>query len=492
MLLIHPMKPMPYALSYSVLVSLCLSSAAVAQPTQSLSDFLYAGRKNALSNQGARIDIERKRAEKDESHGRLLPSISASAGYRYNFRDANICIPEIVQQPMTEDGEELPALPKNECETDDLPIGGMDDPNAPVYRNRYVNLLPHHQLDAGVTLRWSPTLESLHQYRAAKHRLSATASDAQAAAAKVDLEVSQAYYKVIELSGMVATANTELENATTLLEVVRERVKTGAAQPLEEQAAQLDIKRVTQKIIAIQRDQKAFARKLSELTGISPDLSQFETLKVPATLSDEPVVESWLNEINNLGAVKSAEIGTRAAEEGLKAAQSRYLPRVSLEVSQRYTSIDGLEGRNNYFYAGVNAAVDWDFSKNDTLRIARTAKKSAKVKLEQERNAAEGAIYAAHERILNIKDQMDFAKQQRAYVENVNALIHSRYESGLVTISKVFDAERALYESKAKELQLFTDYLTAKAELRIVTGKDLTKAKSSRTRNNLELIEELN
>lgn len=493
------MKPMARVLSYSVFVALWLSSTARAEAPQTLADFIQAGRKNALSNQDARVEIERKRAEKGESFGRLFPSISASGGYRYNLRDVNFCLPEMTPRPVVEEGEEPvetpeAELPLNECEIysenpaldNELPPvmtpdEMMSDENTPLYRNRNIILLPHHQYDFGVTVRVPILdLEAIHRYRAAKHRLSSSAFEAEVIAMNVDLEVTQTYYQLAEVSAMVSNYQARLESANNLLEVVRERTQTGTAQPLEEEAALLDIKRIKQIIASYQRAQKSMARTLKNLTAIKPNISKLEKLTIPTSLGNEVAVGSWLKEMNKLASIKGAEFGVRSSDAELQAAKSRYLPKFTVEGSQRYTSIDGLEGRNNYYYVGVNAQIDFDFSKDDTVRVARAAKKSSKIRLEEARRNAEDAIYEAYNEIEQMRDELEFAQAQRAYTENAALLVRSNYNSGLVALATVFRAEKDLYEHKAQEIQAYTNYLYAKAKLRIVAGKDLSAKKKQK------------
>jgi outer membrane protein len=164
-------------------------------------------------------------------------------------------------------------------------------------------------------------------------------SDRRAAVARTEAadfqlvsDVTRQYLTVLRAADAVTLAKQELDRAQQNLKLANARVTVGAAIPLEAKQAEVDHGRTQVGLLQAENDLRTSKLRLVQQLGIELSgevqlTSQF--VVTPLAITQEELVRRAVAQHPNLRALRAAE---DAADAGVKAARSQYLPSLDLSA----------------------------------------------------------------------------------------------------------------------------------------------------------------
>jgi outer membrane protein TolC len=205
---------------------------------------------------------------------------------------------------------------------------------------------------------------------------------------------------------------------------------------------------------------------LGLLTGSGPVEGPLATPLEPAT----PVAAQGAAYRGDLVA---ADLQTKAASEGAKAARGSLLPEVGLELGAG-TLHHSWSEKGNWTWAGVG--VKWKvFSAPDRAKSqaanaqARAAQEMRSFKQQQ----AEHEVRVAQEGVIAAEAKVAAAKESLVAAEESKRLREARHREGLAPLMEVLDADAAVPGARTLILQSLFDLRVSRASLDLAHGNPI-------------------
>ena len=235
-----------------------------------------------------------------------------------------------------------------------------------------------------------------------------------------------------------------------MLESELQRLKAGHAQAEAQKAEVI-------------RQIQAARSGLGLLTGTGP-------VEGPLATSLEPQEVFPSGASSRRGDLTAADLQTRAAAEGAKAAQGSLLPAVGLELGTG-TLHHSWSDKGTWNWAAVG--LTWKvFSAPDRSRVqaaraqARAAQELGTFKQQQ----AEHEVRLAQAALVADQARYAAAKESILAAEESKRLREARHREGMTPLTDVLDAEAALQGARNLLLQSLYDLRTSRAALDLATG----------------------
>ena len=298
-----------------------------------------------------------------------------------------------------------------------------------------------------------------------------------AAEQDLQLRTAAAYLVVLAAADNVAYAKAERESIGKLLDLARERLKSGLGTITAQHDAQARFSVASAREIEAQYRLRDARQGLAEITGRT--LEGMQTLRENFALEtpNPPAVERWLESAfdNNLG--------LRAKRESVEVAKQE----VERQRAGHYPSLNLLVNRNrrdagSTLFGGGSDVLTTDvilrlsipiFEGGLTTAVTQEAAYRYQKSLEdaeQERRAVERATRAAYDGAVSGAKLAEALKQSVISQESAVEAKDTGYRTGLFTILPVLDAQRDLYLARRDYAQSRYDYLYNRLKLKQAAG----------------------
>jgi outer membrane protein TolC len=440
------------ALLLSMLVA-ALPAAAEGPPPKDLKSFLQAAE---AYNYDQRISLEQRERAVWEFHQAwtaLLPAVSASGNYTHNFLPDN----KAIVVPFLNPGYVLPTL-----------AGQVVDPvrTPPSFS---ATLVAPDQWD-GIARADLPLLDVTRWMRVA------TASANREGAAERQLvmrdlvrrQVVASYYGYAAALALQESSKKSLAVADAQLKLADIRAKAGSATELELLRARAEVQRNAQVLTDTEVLVATSRRTLRTLSGVEPPLD------VPLPATDTRAEPGWevLEQVTEgLPSVRAADRDADAASRNAWGVRLALIPTVSAQGTVRLTSVAGLTGQTDAWSAGVGFTWRLDGPTLMGYGVQDHAEAAARLAAEKARLAARDQIHADWQRFNAGLQKVVAAEAQVQAATRANQVAQERYGVGAATQVDVIQAERDLFQAEAGQIQARTELATARASLRISSGK---------------------
>ncbi|AKF07855.1 TolC family protein [Sandaracinus amylolyticus] len=413
---------------------LALPSAASAQ--QPLYVFLRAAEEGgALDVREAELTRDQARSQVDEARARLLPSLSASAGYTRNQAEV------VAEFPAPDDTGML--------------------------QTQRAVITPYDQLEARVALT-VPLIDvgAWSSFFGAEASADAETMRADARAIDVRVSVVTAYHALVAARAVQDAAARTLSAAEENLAVVSSRADAGLASELDRQRAIADVERAHQSVAEADLQEALASRQLYVATSLEPDGTR---ASLDASLEDEAPLATWMRAASDLPAVRAAVHDVRAAELARDAAWQSMLPTISASASERITNAAGF-GPEALWAVGVSASWVLDFGRPASLGTRERQIALAEVRLDRAQRSAETSIYEAWHRVRSLVARARSARAAEAASERAAVVARARAEAGTGTQLELSQAERDLFSASVQRIQADADLEVSRLALRLRSG----------------------
>lgn len=422
----------------TVMVVVALVAGQVLAQPKTLEDFLAAADER---NVDRRISLEqRQKAEADfrAAWSALLPSITATASWTHNQYEASANFPN--------------------------PATGMVTK---------LVIVPADQLD-GVLRFDLPLIDTTRWFRAL------AANTAQESAAEreqltrdlVKRQVVGAYYGYAAALAVRESSKKSVAVAEAQQKLIDIRAQAGAATELEQMRAKAELARNRQTLADVESLVATTRRTLHTVSFLEPP----PEAKLPEdSLQPEAPVTTFEERLENLPAVKSADLDADAAGKLATASKLALVPIVSGQFTERFTNATGFQNQSALYNAGIG--LTWRLDAPTIMNMGSQANVEATARLaaEKARLTARDTIFQDWNRLEAARQKADLVQAQVAAAQRASQVAKDRYAVGAATQVDVIQAERDLFGAEVAQIQARTELATARASLRLSAGMPIGK-----------------
>ncbi len=416
----------------AVLFALCAASGAPSVATaQPIERFLERAPR-ALDVRESALVAQQRADEQWQSIGRLLPSLSARAGYTHNQFEVGVS----------------------------LPSGSSAAPTQ-------ITITPYNQVDLSVTVD-VPLVDVAGWARVDAARASRDAAErrAQLTVEQAQRSIARSYFQWVGASALQRSAQRAADVAQRSLDRVRARLQSGAATELDVARAASDLARAQQTLADAVLVTQTSARALESLTGLAP--SAAPALSDP--LNAESSIEAWEANATETASVRQAIAEARAQRAQSRAAWWALSPTLNASATERITNAAGF-GQPATFSAGVSLAWRIDATSVASARSSEAASAIADVRVER---AVQQARDEIHSSWWQVRAGIARATASRARVDatrRATAAARARLAQGAGNEFDVLVAERDEFEADVAVTQADADLAYARVALRVAAGR---------------------
>ncbi len=423
-------------LGVALTLAACMAPARPAFALQPVTEFIEHARTWNPQNRAAHATSAQRDAEIGVSTGGLLPNLAASGSYTRNQY-------EVTTAALIPAG----SLPP-----------GLSFPNTVIQ--------PQNQLDANVVLT-VPLINIADWDRraAAKASLEGARADETNTQIVIEKNVLRDYYTLLGNEAVLLAATRNLEVAQHNLTLARDRKESGTGSELDVQRAVADQAKAEQSMTGAQLAVTNTRRDLYSITGLEPEAAA----EYPQDdLHEEAPLASWMGDVTNVPAVQAAAANRRRAEEGVKAANTGWLPTLDAKAEERFTNATAFVGGHSAIYL-LQLVANWklDLTLRPQIRAQNAAAAAARASEDQARQAAEDAVFRDWQQIQADIQSAHSSRAQVAATTLAASLAEDRYQSGVATQLDVLQARQDAFAADVARIQADADLGYARSALRL-------------------------
>jgi len=292
----------------------------------------------------------------------------------------------------------------------------------------------------------------------------------------VTLATRQAFYDVLRADETIRAAESRLARAREAYDAALQRQRLGNATQSDVLRAQIEVNAAREAVLTANTQRTNAMYALGRLAGTNGPVAadgQIALEPSPLALSNDEILRIA---VENSPAVIAARANASAADAGIAAAKSQYLPNLSLSAGYDWANRDpALSGGNASWSLGVGLSfpIFNGFQREESVERARIQEEVAHAQAaDAERLArsnvqsALGNLALAEERIRINADAVKAAQEDL----RVN---RERYAVGASTILDVLTSQSSLVEAENGLIGARYDYQIARAQLESLLGRSL-------------------
>jgi len=287
------------------------------------------------------------------------------------------------------------------------------------------------------------------------------------------LRAATAYLELGKVRGSLDLLRRELESAQKITGVTRERSEAGLELPLEITRAELTAARIEQRIVALEGREESLEGELRKLTGIPPD-QRIEVAReeVPVGAA-QPVGELIQMALASNLEIRQAEHQLRSREHRLKGERGGYWPTVDLvgqyALLTRFNNYD--EFYNRFERHNVNLGVQiripiFSARTSAAVALAESERNAAELELRNKRADIEQEVRRRARRTRELDAAREVARLELKVAQESLRVLQEGMEAGRANLR---DVEKARLEEHEKWMAfLDAEYERQRAQLELL------------------------
>ncbi len=356
----------------------------------------------------------------------------------------------------------------------------FDDSSNLNFAGQKIEVVPDH-LEA-LTLQLDQTLDFANQIGTAisQAKLSALASEYGLASVEADssLEATTAYYDLLRAEQSVRVAQASLDAYQEQLKTNTRLFEGGVGQKIDVYRAQSQVADAERELVRRQNGLNSARSRLNDLVG--RPLDDQTTVASGADEATQPLDRPALIQqaLDRRTEILATATEIRAAEKGIKLARSSTDPRFSVGLAGNYyptTSFQYVRQSTAAITLGVTIPVYEGGLARERTREARAIVDAAKARADRVRRDVSLQVQNAALDVETARKRRDAATVAVTAASAARDLAQRRYEAQVGLYLEVTDAQAALTQAQAAQVDATYDLLTAQARLTRAVGQPLTK-----------------
>lgn len=348
----------------------------------------------------------------------------------------------------------------------DIPLSGVTVPDK----------LTFAQLTAGWELDFWGKLRNLNE--AGRQRFLATEEARRAVAIGLIAQVANGYLLEREYGDRIAFANQTVATRQESYRIMRRRFEVGYGNNLEAQQARMLLNQAQASLEGLVQERGTNRNALALLVGQPVDI-QPGKLKLVEGVDIIPVgLPSEL--LVNRPDIVEAEYRLRAANADIGAARAAFFPSISLtgSVGTATTELDGLFGGGSgswLFVPMIRLPIFNAGRLKGNLDVAQARQVEAVADYEQTIQRAFRDVADALIKRKQLRLRMDTTRDMLTAAELRARLAQMRYDAGSSTYLEVLDAQRDLFDTQQRLVELERAFLSTAVELYKALGGGIAR-----------------
>ncbi|MCD7901424.1 MAG: TolC family protein [Bacteroides sp.] len=304
----------------------------------------------------------------------------------------------------------------------------------------------------------------------------------KARSSKLDLvnQVTKAYYQLLLSQDSYEVLQKSYENAKDNFEVVNAKYEQGVVSEYDKIRAEVQMRNIWPTVVSAKNGVSLANLQLKVLMGIDAeyDISIVGNLKdYELSMFEQQLSNREWNLMNNSD-LKQLDLNSELLDRTLSIQNTNFMPTLSASFTYMYRAMENNLALAHYDwkpYSTLSLTLSiplfkaTNFTKIKQTRIQKHQLGFTRVNLERQLRMQATAyldnMNASTEQVVSNKQSVLQAQKGRNIAEK-------RYEVGKGTILELNDSEVALTQAELTYHQSIYDYLTAKADLDKVLGKD--------------------
>lgn len=289
---------------------------------------------------------------------------------------------------------------------------------------------------------------------------------------EVIMNVVASYVGVLLARENLGVVEQTLETARAQYHMVRSRYHSGLVVKSDLLRAEIRIAELEQERSQIRSLVDVTMASLGAAMGMETHLSYQLTTRLERGPDLEVPMETWIEKsIKNRPDLQQSRFREIMAEEEVKKARAAHLPGIYLSGNYEIDSEDWTDTANNY---SVGAVMRFNlfsgFGLESKVREAVANLRQIKAMVRQQELAIEVETRRAYLQAESSLRRIEVAQAAVAQAEEGLRIVRNRYESGLITIVDLLDAEATLQRARTNYLRSLHDYKLATTQLQLAAG----------------------
>ena len=304
-----------------------------------------------------------------------------------------------------------------------------------------------------------------------------------ARSSKQDLvnQVTKAYYQLLLAQDSYEVLKKSYAHSEANYEVVNNKFKQGVVSEYDKIRAEVQVRNLKPSVISAENAVNLTKLQLKVLIGldanqnmeIEGNLANYENSMYAEALNVDTTM------IDNNTQLRQMKLQSEMLDKQLQVNKSAYLPSVSLSSQFSYVSMNedfkfGNYKWNPYSTVGLSLSIPIFDGNARSYKVKQTKLQMEQLTLNKLnlRRSLDVQVKNYMDNIQKSIEQVGSNKESVKQAEKGCLIAQKRYEVGKGTILELNDSELALTQSKLSYNQSIFDYLSAKADLEKVLGKD--------------------
>lgn len=299
---------------------------------------------------------------------------------------------------------------------------------------------------------------------------------------ELDLEAArqgtafQVFYTYLEVQKAVAqlkAADKAVADARENMRLATVRTSSGVGLRSDELRSRTHLSMVEQQQISTNNNQTLARMKLAMLIGLPEDKTfevseLLESVVVPE-MSDQVLSEALQNRVE----IKKSHADLEKSAAALRLARSEYLPTVGAFASYQLNAKDApFTSDNDAWTAGVS--LKWNifdgFRSNSERNRALSGQSAAREMLESTTKDVRYQLKESYLRRDEVAKRLEVTRHSVLDAEETVRLLSRRYENSLATMVELLDAQTALNQARANQVEAEAGYALAGGQVYYMTG----------------------
>ena len=307
----------------------------------------------------------------------------------------------------------------------------------------------------------------------------------QARASKQDLvnQVTKAFYQMLLAQDSYAVLEKSYAQSEANFNIVKAKFEQGKVSEYDKISAEVQMRNLQPSVISARNAVELSRLQLVVLMNIEPEINI--VLDGNLAAYEESVFAGVLtaddNSLQNNTSLQQMDMNTRMLQQTLSLNKQNFLPMVALQFNYMYTCMtDNFKFKDYEWnpYSNVSLSVsvplfkysNFSAMKKTNLQISQMMQNREYTarQLAMQQQSYLNSMSASAEQVSSNKEAITQAQKGRDIAEKL-------YEVGRGTVLELNSAEVALTQARLTYAQSIYDYLTAKADLDKLQGKDYVK-----------------
>ena len=307
----------------------------------------------------------------------------------------------------------------------------------------------------------------------------------QARASKQDLvnQVTKAFYQMLLAQDSYAVLEKSYAQAEANFNIVKAKFEQGKVSEYDKISAEVQMRNLQPSVISTRNAVELSRLQLVVLMNIEPEtdfvlegnLADYEEMVFAGVLTADST------SLKNNSALMQMDMNTKMLQQSLSLNKQSFAPMVALQFNYMYTCMtDNFKFKDYEWnpYSNVSLSIsvplfkysNFSTIKKTNLQISQLMKNRDYTarQLAMQQQSYLNSMAASAEQVSSNKEAITQAQKGRDIAEKL-------YEVGRGTVLELNSAEVALTQARLTYTQSIYDYLTAKADLDKLQGKDYVK-----------------